>query len=645
MSLKSKLQRVVSPPLKRAEQSAWAFTLYKAMASRFGQENLFSLVETRMPGLDDLLGSVSLNRGMIDRIALDAAKAEELFDAPEIVFQAMDYASLAFPYPAWYAGSLAVFWIASEAISQARKTESSPVRKVRNHLDLLKAGFYHMFRNYPRAAEICSRYPDDAAALDCLTESCFRDLEGKGRIEGNSVEYLMDRNVWYCRLSIDDSFFRVLTREDLVKRISRLEPKLDDDMLASQQYMTYLFVTGRTSRFFNAWDTAFEHSLQADMALPPHGYIKEEMLDDFFEHYSDKAQLSMDYLSFLVDVAGLYAKRDSGSCADALGRRDRALCLMYRIAKKREDATRSDLERLGESKNYAAVVRKRGGESSIVFKEGGDLKGEMDVTLLMKDLVCDEYFRVPEPISIFEVDTGLFRTEVYAMERVDGRTLEQMIEDGEDVTGHLVSVAGYLGRMHSRLAGYGSSRPDPEDHFLSLVKKNENIPCPGLSTNLGPLTDRYKDSYCSMKLDPHIGNFILCEGEYVKIDNEKGIERPVHDDFALFVSFAEIKKGTYGPLLTSNLYTSIKESYLGSALDVSEDGFDLEYLNSNIRVALTLYSHYSNRSQKSKNLYNRVIDRAIQSIDEIEANFGRYYGLFRDDYHALKHCMEGMFLT
>jgi hypothetical protein len=438
-------------------------------------------------------------------------------------------------------------------------------------------------------------------------------------------------------------------------RFQRKVPKGSDDIDLLAYEIKEAFMFGKAGNFFSAWDRSFfnaDHKNMVDI-----GKIKDEHKKHVFQEYYDRPEFRMDYCSYLAQMAHLFAKEkalDNKGWEQAVDRRNRALLSMYQLSLKREFFANSDRVKYGDTKNFVCAIRKGDSLSHFVYKEGNSissLEQEVELTHKIAALIKDnDHFSVPEPLCVFSIDvdkdedvsqeqsqsskkTVQSKKEtkyIYAMERVEGKTLDELIHDGEDVSKYLERIVEFMGIIHNNIStniGYSYSSYVIEK-ISSLSSIDENDKCE-LIQELGDVLAYLDNSYSSISLDGHSKNWMITDDNRIcALDNEHRINVPFTDDYVRLTNFIHGADNIHRSSLIYN-YVGVHEVNLSKK--------EIEFLVLNNYLVHNLAMVYYSKVSEEK---NRYFNNAKKAIDIISIEYSDYAHSENISYYGLYSCIS-----
>jgi hypothetical protein len=242
-------------------------------------------------------------------------------------------------------------------------------------------------------------------------------------------------------------------------------------------------------------------------------------------------------------------------------------------------------------------------------------------------------FDVPNPrgvvkIELYEEDPGY----VYAMERVEGASLEEILGRGVEKT-YAQPVLEMMSILHKESDASMMHQLDFNEYIDSKFKEDKPDWIESLYSNSSALLETTKNVPHCIVLDSHPGNLIILPDKIVSIDHERDVVRPITDDISLFLTLA----GLYNSEDSSGFDVEQAKDIYSKRFELTED-FDLDYLNSRVRLVFSLVPYYQGK-QPSK--MERIASQGIESISEIGSRFPEYYLGKKNSYEGLLNILSG----
>lgn len=325
---------------------------------------------------------------------------------------------------------------------------------------------------------------------------------------------------------------------------------------------------------------------------------------------------------------------------------------------------------LGESANEVRVVD---GDSYIasklVFKSGSYKKLKCEkifanylsrksqsrkgLEVLVPLYVGEKENSLTQSISKSEITSSSPATSVSI--RLEGETLDDLVKRNPKKSGkHFVKVAKHTAHLHNILQG-ASDKVDkhlPEEDYQAKIDAKIEDPSSKITISLqhlikksyAPVVKSFRNLPKVANLDGHSENWYVSVDDngqttYTKLDSETSSTVPITFDLANLINYsAKANRKSQKRILNAYVAEARKNGQ-----EINSDEFLLGYYNSVIHRSLSLSSAWSKPNRKDMHeKRTHILDRAIDAIQNIKADFADYYQEHRRDYFALERGLKSI---
>ena len=316
-------------------------------------------------------------------------------------------------------------------------------------------------------------------------------------------------------------------------------------------------------------------------------------------------------------------------------------------------------ELIGETKNIVFEIKNKNYfKDSFVMKGGGnkeELLGEIKNTKKLEEITRDyPKFIVPKPLNLtnekikYDSSDGHKEIFVYTMQRKDGKTLMELIENGEEPFEHFKKVVEYLSLIHAKMPIDGRDKLDyygKLKRVLGEVKEIDGDLKKLILDNVSPVINSFDNAILVFNKDAHPQNWLITEyDEVVSIDIEnKGIV-PIEFDLVNLMEYSGfLINNKFGDEKRREIMESYKENYIKYSGDntAAERINEFRYWNSVIQRTLSLYSAWSSPLRESLWEDRKIIvNNALHAIDNLSMKHPAYFHQNNKQYNNLEMAFE-----